>query len=89
MRSLLCGFYIILGEPDEINKSSSGEVGFYQRDVSFGNHIDIEFAQDSMAGEFRIRQRPKSDQKHTGTAALFRFQALGSNLVAGPSEQEQ
>ena len=51
-------FYITLGAPDEIHKTSSSEVWFYRHAGSFGNNVEIEFTQDSTTGGFRLRQHP-------------------------------
>ncbi len=51
-------FYITLGKPDEIQRTSSSEVWFYRNGGSLGNNIEIEFAQDSTKGEIRVRQHP-------------------------------
>ena len=51
-------FYISLGKPDEIQKTSSSEVWFYRHGGSLGNNIEIEFSQDATKGEIRVRQHP-------------------------------
>jgi GWxTD domain-containing protein len=51
-------FYITLGKPDEIQKTSSSEVWFYRYGGSLGNNIEIEFTSDSSRSEIRVRQRP-------------------------------
>jgi GWxTD domain-containing protein len=51
-------FYITLGQPDEIQKTSSSEVWFYRHGGSMGNNVEIEFTQDSTPGGIRVRQRP-------------------------------
>ena len=51
-------FYITLGPPDEIQKTSSSEVWFYRHGGSLGNNIEIEFSPDSSNSEIRVRQRP-------------------------------
>jgi GWxTD domain-containing protein len=51
-------FYITLGKPDEILKTASSEVWFYQNGGRLGNNIEIEFAPDATNADIRVRQRP-------------------------------
>ena len=50
--------YITLGQPDEIRKTSAGEVWFYRHAPGFGTNVEIEFTHDSDPGEFRILKNP-------------------------------
>jgi GWxTD domain-containing protein len=46
--------YITVGQPDEIRKTSTGEVWFYRHAPGFGANVEIEFARDSNPDEFRV-----------------------------------
>lgn len=50
--------YIMLGKPDEIRKTSVGEVWFYRQAPDFGTNVQIEFAYDSDPGKFRVLKNP-------------------------------
>lgn len=50
--------YITMGQPDEIRKTSAGEVWFFRQAPGFGTNVEIEFTQDSGPGEFRILKNP-------------------------------
>ena len=51
-------FYITMGEPDEIRKSSTGEVWSYRHAPGSGTNVEIEFIYNSDPGEFRILKNP-------------------------------
>jgi GWxTD domain-containing protein len=50
--------YIILSQPDEIRKTSAGEVWFYKHAPGFGTNVEIEFPDDSDPNGFRIQKNP-------------------------------
>ena len=50
--------YITLGQPDEIRKTSAGEVWFYRHAPGFGTDVEIEFTHDSDPDGFRILKNP-------------------------------
>jgi GWxTD domain-containing protein len=50
--------YITMGEPDEIRKTSTGEVWFYRHAPGFGTSVEIEFTRDSDPGKFRVLKNP-------------------------------
>ena len=50
--------YITLGEPDEIRKTSAGDVWFYSHAPGFGTNVQIEFTHNSDPGEYRVLKNP-------------------------------
>ena len=50
--------YITLGQPDEIRKTSVGEVWFYRQAPGFGTNVEVEFTHNSDPGEFRVLKHP-------------------------------
>ncbi|HVS80557.1 MAG TPA: GWxTD domain-containing protein [Pyrinomonadaceae bacterium] len=50
--------YITLGQPDEIRKTSVGEVWFYRHAPGFGTNVEIEFTHDSDPSKFRVLKNP-------------------------------
>jgi GWxTD domain-containing protein len=50
--------YITLGQPDEIQKTPTGEVWFYRHLSGSGNNVEIVFVNDPDTGDLRLRQNP-------------------------------
>ncbi len=48
--------YITYGKPDEVQKSSSGEVWIYNRLPGLGSNIKFEFVNAEGKGDFRLQQ---------------------------------
>ncbi len=48
--------YITYGMPDEVQKSSSGEVWIYNNRPNPGRSVKFDFVDNSGTGEFRLRQ---------------------------------
>jgi GWxTD domain-containing protein len=50
--------YITMGAPDEIRKTSTGEVWLYRHAPGSGTNVEIEFNHNSDPGEFRVPKNP-------------------------------